>query len=412
MEPCCNRLLKEQLSPIDSYLSLAPCVLFIRGTRNRPIGSYSQSAVRILSDNNVPFETVDITNMNKKAIFCLIKYSGWHLFPQFFVNKEFIGGSYILPEFIRSGELSRLLTRIKYNDFMSYAGLANRKDGSVSKHRGPIWRMSLSPDNKYICTASADTTAKEWSVRTEQLQRTLIGHTSWVNCAAYTNDSKSIVTGSSDTTVKIWPREFGDNEITHFHHSRWVNDITIAKNNLIASVSADGHIVLCDIEQKCIRKIESAHCSCIWSVCYIQEAQWLATSSSDGMIAVWNIGTSKLVDCFLAHDGCITDLCPKTHYDGFYSVSYDGYIKSWSLNGKMITKAFGHKERIWSISESPCGNFLATASADHTVKLWNSQLKLQETFRFSDMPVSCQLVIDHRKICVGHKSGALSWVKI
>lgn len=130
------------------------------------------------------------------------------------------------------------------------------------------------------------------------------------------------------------------------------------------------------------------------------------------MIALWNVDTLELIDCFIAHNGCVTDLCPNVHRGRFLSVSYDGYIKTWSSNGKMISNTLGHEERIWSVSESSCGDFVATASADHTVKLWDRRLGLLKTHRFSDMPVSCKIIKEYRKICVGHRSGALTWLKI
>jgi WD40 repeat protein len=48
-------------------------------------------------------------------------------------------------------------------------------------------------------------------------------------------------------------------------------------------------------------------------------------------------------------------------------------VKLWNLQGEELKTLKGHSSRVKSVSFSPDGKTLATASDDNTVKLWNLQ---------------------------------------
>ena len=61
------------------------------------------------------------------------------------------------------------------------------------------------------------------------------------------------------------------------------------------------------------------------------------------------------------------------------SASYDKTVKLWSKQGKLLQTLTGHQEPVYSVSWSPDGQTLASASGDKTVKLWSKQGKLLQT---------------------------------
>ena len=83
-------------------------VLFMKGTPLFPQCGFSRRAVTILEHLNVPFESVDV--LQDPEIRAGIKdYSEWPTIPQLYVKGEFVGGSDIMMEMFKSGELQQLV---------------------------------------------------------------------------------------------------------------------------------------------------------------------------------------------------------------------------------------------------------------------------------------------------------------
>jgi WD40 repeat protein len=62
--------------------------------------------------------------------------------------------------------------------------------------------------------------------------------------------------------------------------------------------------------------------------------------------------------------------------DGNYlaSGSADNTVKLWSVESqKEVTTLQGHSYYVWSVAFSPDGKYLASGSQDNTVKLWSME---------------------------------------
>jgi monothiol glutaredoxin len=83
-------------------------VLFMKGTPLFPQCGFSSRAITILDHLGVPYESVDV--LQDPEIRQGIKdYSDWPTIPQLYVKGEFVGGSDIMMEMFKSGELQQLV---------------------------------------------------------------------------------------------------------------------------------------------------------------------------------------------------------------------------------------------------------------------------------------------------------------
>ena len=83
-------------------------VLFMKGSPVFPQCGFSAAVVQILSHLGVKFKGIDV--LSDPGIRQGIKeFSNWPTIPQLYVNGEFVGGSDIMMEMYRNGELKKVL---------------------------------------------------------------------------------------------------------------------------------------------------------------------------------------------------------------------------------------------------------------------------------------------------------------
>jgi monothiol glutaredoxin len=86
-------------------------VLYMKGTPEFPQCGFSANAVGILRACGVDdLHTVNVLE-NPEIRQGIKDYANWPTIPQLYVNGEFVGGSDIMIELYRSGELQKLLEK-------------------------------------------------------------------------------------------------------------------------------------------------------------------------------------------------------------------------------------------------------------------------------------------------------------
>jgi WD40 repeat protein len=71
-------------------------------------------------------------------------------------------------------------------------------------HTGDVRSITLSPDQRYLASASYDKTVQLWEVSTGDQIRVLEGHAEKVMSVAWSCDGQMVVSGSSDKTARMW----------------------------------------------------------------------------------------------------------------------------------------------------------------------------------------------------------------
>lgn len=95
-------------SRIEEQLKSHEILLYMKGTPDFPQCGFSGQTVAALNAVGRPFAFVNILE-DSEIREGLKVYSSWPTFPQLYVNGELIGGSDIVIEMYRSGELAKLL---------------------------------------------------------------------------------------------------------------------------------------------------------------------------------------------------------------------------------------------------------------------------------------------------------------
>lgn len=93
---------------IESTLSQAPVVLFMKGTKMFPQCGFSAKVVDILKQQAVDFRDVNILT-DPELRQGLKEYANWPTFPQLYVNGKLVGGCDIVTSLHESGQLGEVL---------------------------------------------------------------------------------------------------------------------------------------------------------------------------------------------------------------------------------------------------------------------------------------------------------------
>lgn len=95
-------------SRLESLINSAPVMLFMKGNADEPRCGFSRKVVEILREEKVEFKTFDILS-DEEVRQGLKVYSNWSSYPQLYIKSELIGGSDIVLEMQKGGELEKIL---------------------------------------------------------------------------------------------------------------------------------------------------------------------------------------------------------------------------------------------------------------------------------------------------------------
>ena len=103
-----NSLSKAVEERLIRLLSASPSLLFMKGTPDAPRCGFSRKIVELLRANEILFASFDILT-DEEVRQGLKIYSDWPTYPQFYVNRNLIGGLDVLNEMAASGNLKSQL---------------------------------------------------------------------------------------------------------------------------------------------------------------------------------------------------------------------------------------------------------------------------------------------------------------
>ncbi|XVF25814.1 hypothetical protein REPUB_Repub13aG0246000 [Reevesia pubescens] len=96
-------------SRLRSLINSSPVMLFMKGKPDEPKCGFSHKVVEILKQEKVDFGSFDILS-DDEVRQGLKVFSNWSSYPQLYIKGELIGGSDIVLEMQKSGELQKILS--------------------------------------------------------------------------------------------------------------------------------------------------------------------------------------------------------------------------------------------------------------------------------------------------------------
>jgi Grx4 family monothiol glutaredoxin len=134
-------LTDAQKARLEGLVNSSPVMVFIKGTPEEPKCGFSGKLVHILKQENIPFSSFDILS-DDEVRQGLKVLSNWPSYPQLYIKGELVGGSDIMMEMHKSGELKKVLSE---KGIIPKESLENRLEALISSNPVMLF-MKGTPD--------------------------------------------------------------------------------------------------------------------------------------------------------------------------------------------------------------------------------------------------------------------------
>ena len=294
-----------------------------------------------------------------------------------------------------------------------------RASATLEGHTDSILTAQFSPCGKHLASGGGDCTIRFWDTETQTPSFLCEGHSNWVLIVSFSPDSEKLATGSVDGVVNIWNPNNGEAICKNIKaHGKWITSITWKPLHLdedcmtLATTSKDGYLKLWNIANKSCYLAVHAHDSSITKSIWSGN-NYIYTCSQDKLIRIWSengenintlkghahwINTMSINSEHILRNGCYNFEEKKVEFASKRE-KYEYAVKRYNkfkvnLNGEkivsgsddftlilwdpmatdkkqQIARMTGHQGLVNHVQFSPDTLYLASASFDKCIKIWN-----------------------------------------
>ncbi|CEG42709.1 WD40-repeat-containing subunit of the 18S rRNA processing complex [Plasmopara halstedii] len=293
-----------------------------------------------------------VLKMDYAKVLCCTFHSSTGILVVGFSNGTF--GLYELPAFVNIHTLSvtqNELETVAVNASGEWLAFASRKLGQLL-----VW---------------------EWRSETYVLKQQ--GHYFDLNAASYSPDGRLLATGADDAKVKLWDTNTGFCYVTFTEHSAPVTAVQFATSGqAVLSASLDGTVRAFDLNRyKNFRVLTTPEPTQFLSLALDQSGQVVCAGSMDPFnVYIWSLQTGRLTDVLSGHSGPVTSLAfsPSSSAEPVLaSASWDHTVRLWNpfASKKSFIEPLAHPTDVLAVAIRPDGKQLASTTLNGAINIWN-----------------------------------------
>jgi WD40 repeat protein len=229
--------------------------------------------------------------------------------------------------------------------------------------------VATHPWGQLAATAGFDGHVRLWDVRDGHPLATTLAHGSPVVSLAFTSDGRRLWSGAKDGRIRVWDVSAGTPVAELPHHGGVVSGLSVS----------------------------------------LQEP--LALAGGDGAARLWHLDSLRPAGLRISHaelaESVFTDISPAA--DRLLTAGEQGQARLWDRQGELLHE-LAHKMGVWTGRFSHDGNWVVTASRDHTARVWNAHTgEAFALFQHESDVFSADFLPGDHVVITGSASGAQLW---
>mmetsp|Transcript_13549 Transcript_13549/g.22300 ORF Transcript_13549/g.22300 Transcript_13549/m.22300 type:complete len:1133 (+) Transcript_13549:101-3499(+) len=232
-----------------------------------------------------------------------------------------------------------------------------------------------------------------------RLAHILEGHTSFVWAVAVSPDGQRVASAGWEGLIKIWDPYTGLEVSTLKGHTSNVRAIAFSSDGRrLASGGGDVMLKIWDVQSgQELHSVIKAHRDVIWGLRFSPDSSslvyQLTTASEDHNLKVWDVSTQGCVQVerLRGHTQWVRACAYSQDGKFMASASDDDTVIIWDARSWVqVTVLTGHESAVKSVAFSPNSSLLLSSSADRTIRAYSTQTwGLVKTFRGHEGTVHC-----------------------
>lgn len=294
------------------------------------------------------------------------------------------------------------------------AGCGQQLDVSWQAHQGPLVWLSFSANSHRLVTAGADGSVRVWDYETGQpVTRPLLGTLHDLTAAAMNAAGNEVASATAGGAITVWdlevpapqmlaavPKDTSDESVAELAESDGAEDSEAApplsSNGIpatVAAVSPDGKLLATAgesagrpaifVRELATGRLQAAlagHTGPVTALAFAGDNRRLLSGSADGTSRIWDVTEPKFPElgALVATDQptpgvTVTGVTFNADATLAVTCSTDQSAFLWDVATAEIRQSFsGHTGSVVGVAITPNGQQVITASADKTIRFWNS----------------------------------------